>query len=523
MPINSKSARHLAFGDFVIDRVNESVIGPEGRLRIGDKAYRVLLSLAEQDGKLVTKDALFSSVWDGVIVSESALTSAVKELRRALGDESRTPRYIESVYGRGYRLLAPVIPREEELEDSSPYSYGILLSELGEIGISKRITNALNFYGHITRVGDLVQKTEAEILRVPGIGRESLRDIKMILSRYDLRLGIDIPDMPPLIDEMGSTISAAARKVAQIRQAPLGATFEPSGDILAINASGEIDDFEAANKPIVAQLHEEIIRKSAIFSGSAARLDNQIGWHGISRLCDRLSQLLARPSQQIPDVLGLLYSAALELGSFLEMDQRIASGQDSFTPPLDPDVRRPLEDLLISLAPWLRSFPSVRQMDDEAGQFLTRNSLLQPSTEAIKTANGLQLIGADDAEVLRALLEAAERGAFQGAKAGHRGVLSVRNMIVAASGVLGTFMLGALSSDFATKSVMVQKAGDFLAQAESAVVEIVSELPQDLRLAIETMIREAQKSRPSPPADSSFPRSQENILYRGRSDIGDQT
>ena len=98
----------LAFGDFRIDRADERVIGPDGPVKLGNKAYRVLLSLAEQDGKLLTKDALFSTVWDGTIVSESALTSAIKELRRALGDESRTPRYIESVYGRGYRLLTPV-------------------------------------------------------------------------------------------------------------------------------------------------------------------------------------------------------------------------------------------------------------------------------------------------------------------------------------------------------------------------------------------------------------------------------
>src|SRR6187455_1138187 len=79
----------LAFGDFVIDRADERVLGPDGPLRLGHKAYRVLLALAEQDGRLLTKDALFSSVWDGTIVSESSLTSAIRELRRALGDESR--------------------------------------------------------------------------------------------------------------------------------------------------------------------------------------------------------------------------------------------------------------------------------------------------------------------------------------------------------------------------------------------------------------------------------------------------
>ena len=113
MPTMNKTS-DLAFGDYVIDRADERVIGPDGPLRLGNKAYRVLLSLAEQEGKLLTKDALFSSVWDGTIVGESALTSAIKELRRALGDESRTPRYIESVYGRGYRLIAPVRAAEAE-------------------------------------------------------------------------------------------------------------------------------------------------------------------------------------------------------------------------------------------------------------------------------------------------------------------------------------------------------------------------------------------------------------------------
>ncbi|HEV2816619.1 MAG TPA: winged helix-turn-helix domain-containing protein [Allosphingosinicella sp.] len=98
----------LTFGDFTIDLGDERLLGPQGPVRLGNKAFRVLLQLAEQEGRLLTKDALFSSVWDGTIVSESALTSVIKELRRALGDESRTPRYIESIYGRGYRLLPEV-------------------------------------------------------------------------------------------------------------------------------------------------------------------------------------------------------------------------------------------------------------------------------------------------------------------------------------------------------------------------------------------------------------------------------
>lgn len=105
----------LCFGEFRLDPADERLWGSSGPIKLGNKAFRVLLKLVEQHGCLITKDELFSTVWDGTFVSESALTSVIKELRRALGDESRTPIYIQSVYGRGYRFVAPV-----EVEPSRP-------------------------------------------------------------------------------------------------------------------------------------------------------------------------------------------------------------------------------------------------------------------------------------------------------------------------------------------------------------------------------------------------------------------
>lgn len=110
MPDHGSAPARLKVGDFIIDRDDERLIGPGGPVKLGNKAYRLLNMLVGQGGKLVTKDAIFSSVWDGTFVSESALTSTIKELRKALGDLSKKPSYIESVYGRGYRLIAPVSP-----------------------------------------------------------------------------------------------------------------------------------------------------------------------------------------------------------------------------------------------------------------------------------------------------------------------------------------------------------------------------------------------------------------------------
>ncbi|MGE5953224.1 MAG: winged helix-turn-helix domain-containing tetratricopeptide repeat protein [Qipengyuania vulgaris] len=98
--------QQVQFDRYLLDRDDERVIGPDGPVHLGNKAYQVLEALIDCDGKLLTKDLLFETVWDGMHVSESALTSVIKELRRALGDTPRDSKIIASVYGRGYRLVA---------------------------------------------------------------------------------------------------------------------------------------------------------------------------------------------------------------------------------------------------------------------------------------------------------------------------------------------------------------------------------------------------------------------------------
>ena len=57
---------------------------------------------------MVSKEELFQTVWAETVVSEAALTFCIRELRRALGDEAREPRYIETVHRRGFRFIAAV-------------------------------------------------------------------------------------------------------------------------------------------------------------------------------------------------------------------------------------------------------------------------------------------------------------------------------------------------------------------------------------------------------------------------------
>lgn len=77
-------------------------------VRIEPKAMEVLMALAGRPGGIATREELLSTVWPGVVVGDEALTQSINKLRRALGDNPRSPRYIETISKRGYRLIAPV-------------------------------------------------------------------------------------------------------------------------------------------------------------------------------------------------------------------------------------------------------------------------------------------------------------------------------------------------------------------------------------------------------------------------------
>lgn len=80
----------------------------EERLDLTPKAFAVLRHLVSRPTHLVTKDELLAAAWGDTVVSEAAITSCIRDLRRALDDSSQSPRYIETVHRRGFRYIGPV-------------------------------------------------------------------------------------------------------------------------------------------------------------------------------------------------------------------------------------------------------------------------------------------------------------------------------------------------------------------------------------------------------------------------------
>ncbi len=158
---------------------------------------------AARIGQELDYDKLNLSVeTDGTVTPEDAVAYAARILQDQLSlfvhfDDQLPTGHVATVTG-----LATHAPEESDANQLNRY----LLKKVDELELSVRSANCLK-NDNIIYIGDLVQKTEAEMLRTPNFGRKSLNEIKEVLSSMGLRLGMDIPGWPPEnIEEMAKKL-----------------------------------------------------------------------------------------------------------------------------------------------------------------------------------------------------------------------------------------------------------------------------------------------------------------------------
>src|SRR6516225_8552458 len=100
----------VQFGLFEVDLLARELRKSGIKIKLHDQPFQVLTVLLERPGEIVTREELHSRLWpsDTFVDFDLSLNSAVKKLRQALGDESDNPRFVETLYRRGYRFIAPV-------------------------------------------------------------------------------------------------------------------------------------------------------------------------------------------------------------------------------------------------------------------------------------------------------------------------------------------------------------------------------------------------------------------------------
>ena len=112
--ILTMSGEIIYFESFTLDLGRHRLFQGGQPVKLGARALDLLIYLARNPSELISKNELLDSVWGETVVTENAIARALKELRTALGDDARNPRFIETVARRGFRFVANITPGDQD-------------------------------------------------------------------------------------------------------------------------------------------------------------------------------------------------------------------------------------------------------------------------------------------------------------------------------------------------------------------------------------------------------------------------
>lgn len=112
------ATRGIRFGRYRFHATQGLARGKQ-EIHVTPKSLAVLCRLLDRSGEIVTREELFRDVWPDTAVSDASLTTCIQELRRALDDDARHPKYIETVHRRGFRFLAAASAETPPLQRSA--------------------------------------------------------------------------------------------------------------------------------------------------------------------------------------------------------------------------------------------------------------------------------------------------------------------------------------------------------------------------------------------------------------------
>ena len=270
-----------------------------------------------------------------------------------------------------------------------------------------------------------------------------------------------------------------------------------------LDPGGDRTDTDAAATNVARQLHAANRRKAAELLAMMPRLHNNTDavWKGLAEAVDRLHQALDRPIEEIPDHIAAVWEASVAAASFLLIDKGLRDTQSRDPAPLPIDIHRTFDDLVGSLAPWIRRFPTALGLDEDRGAFLAQPALFATAAAVIQGARDTDLITPATDATLRTGEATTQRDTSQAAKAGTFSIRAARGLLTRSGSYFAGFLAGAVASSYATHSPLTDRVGRFLAQVETHATALIVDLPADIRLALGRLIGDVAKGDVPKPVD----------------------
>jgi DNA-binding winged helix-turn-helix (wHTH) protein len=223
-PVPPSRAVRYRFGRFLLDPARRQLLADAAEVRLIPRYFDLLVLLVECRDRAVHRQEIFDRVWADVIVSDGALSQAIRTLRRALGDDPREPQYIRTVSRHGYQFVHPDV--QEETSDAgraaAPTSGAAGAATTGDLAGGDHDTPAFDelitrLLGEAGRVSDEERRDAAEQLHALGTGA-----------------AIDALRGRPAASEALAVLRDARWDVAGAGDVPLGAGGDRLGVVAAL-------------------------------------------------------------------------------------------------------------------------------------------------------------------------------------------------------------------------------------------------------------------------------------------------
>jgi DNA-binding winged helix-turn-helix (wHTH) protein/tetratricopeptide (TPR) repeat protein len=209
-------------GDWTVTPSRNLLVRGDESIRVEPRVMDALVHLAERPHQLVSKEALIERVWQGRYVTDDVVTVTIYALRKALGDDARRPRYIETVSRRGYRWLVPVqstAPTSIAVHSDAPDKFARVVSPPASrysVPMVAAIVALVCFVAGVTwmltttRQRRHVPSVEAHEAYVKGryfLDQRSIRGWKQALEQFERAVALD-PNDPAAQAGLADTYTA---------------------------------------------------------------------------------------------------------------------------------------------------------------------------------------------------------------------------------------------------------------------------------------------------------------------------
>jgi Tol biopolymer transport system component/DNA-binding winged helix-turn-helix (wHTH) protein len=130
--INGESKQIISFAEFELDAPRRCLRREGKTLPLNAKAFDLLVYLAENAGRIVSKNEILDAVWENQFVEEANLKVQMSALRKVLGDRKDTPRFLVTIPGKGYKFIADVNNNDREIVIESHKFSRLVVEEMTE-------------------------------------------------------------------------------------------------------------------------------------------------------------------------------------------------------------------------------------------------------------------------------------------------------------------------------------------------------------------------------------------------------